>query len=89
MYGKASVASTPVARSQVLYPLIYRVQIDSIVVCHTRLSAHHAETLRGVFDRPFAVAASTNAGPALGAAPGGRVVLGVIVEFPLALGTGL
>jgi hypothetical protein len=42
--------------------------------------------LRGVFETPFAVAASTNAGPALGAAPGGGVVLGVIVEHPLALG---
>jgi hypothetical protein len=55
----------------------------------TRLTADHAESLRGLFETPFAVAASTNAGPALGTAPGGRVVLGVVVERPVALGTGL
>jgi hypothetical protein len=85
----APIPSMPVARLQLPYPLVYLVQIDSIVACHTRLSAHQAETLRGVFETPFAVAASTNSGPALGTAPGGRVVLGVIVEYPLALGTGL
>ena len=88
-YEKAPVPTTSVARLQLPYPLVYLVQIDSIVACHTRLSAHQAETLRGVFETPFAVAASTNSGPALGTAPGGRVVLGVIVEYPLALGTGL
>jgi hypothetical protein len=83
------VPSTPVASSQLLYLLVYLVKIDSIVACHTRLSAYHAEILRGVFETPFAMAASTNAGPALGAAPGGGEVLGVIIEYPLALGTGL
>ena len=65
-YEKAPVPSMPVARLQLPYPLVYLVQIDSIVACHTRLTAHHAESLRGVFESPFAVAASTNAGPALG-----------------------
>jgi len=41
--------------------------------------------LRGVFPTSFAVAAGANPGAALGAAPGGRTVLGAVVERPVAL----
>ena len=47
------------------------------------------ETLRGLFATSSAVPASPHPGAALPATPGGRVVLGVIVERPVALRAGL
>jgi len=45
----------------------------------------NAQRLRGFFATASPVAASAHSSAALGAAPGGRVVLGAIVERPVAL----
>jgi hypothetical protein len=45
----------------------------------------NGQTLRGFFATPSPVAASAGSSAALGATPGGRVVLGAIVERPVAL----
>jgi hypothetical protein len=45
----------------------------------------NGQTLRGLFATSSPVAASADSGAALGAAPGGRVVLGAVVERPVAL----